>query len=464
MKHLVFYFLLLATFVVFFTSQALAQNPSSTLYDVNKNCAQDPNGGYATLEDCFRALNSSLPAEPIDPNAPTSSVCEVFDGVYLDTCDVSEKIPTVKVTFIGYREDPVGKYFCYKTKQEECNDEDDFKVIKSGSLQGGIISETVCGDGENNLKGTSHKGCDTNPNDGNDDYFWQGKVYRLGLYTKKNKATKLAQASFFIKHSYPRVEILPKNPGPIEGGAISINISGLKRVGKKDNGDKQNNYQIILEGRDIAYGPEHMCAVVKEESSPAKVTSPSTSAGNLPQFSGLKRGKYLLKILEQNSEKGDFGSGTACAGGFAFYYAPITVGTKEHPGKIGELIQDPNQQESSDELQRLEPPPPPCLTGDRTNDGRCIAVTTALGKINVMPEQFVGSLFKIFLSAASVSGFMIFLYAGYKILTSGGNKEKVGEAREQIKAVILGILFIVISLVILETLGVDILKIPGFSR
>ena len=49
-------------------------------------------------------------------------------------------------------------------------------------------------------------------------------------------------------------------------------------------------------------------------------------------------------------------------------------------------------------------------------------------------------------------------------MISRGDKEKLQAARETITAAIVGLLFIVLSIVILEIIGVDILKIPGFSR
>jgi hypothetical protein len=48
-------------------------------------------------------------------------------------------------------------------------------------------------------------------------------------------------------------------------------------------------------------------------------------------------------------------------------------------------------------------------------------------------------------------------------MISQGNPEQVKGAREQLTAAIIGLLFIIFSLVILQIIGVNILKIPGFG-
>ena len=45
---------------------------------------------------------------------------------------------------------------------------------------------------------------------------------------------------------------------------------------------------------------------------------------------------------------------------------------------------------------------------------------------------------------------------------SRGNPDKVNDAKEQLTAAIVGLLFIIFSLVFLEFIGLDILGIPNF--
>lgn len=55
------------------------------------------------------------------------------------------------------------------------------------------------------------------------------------------------------------------------------------------------------------------------------------------------------------------------------------------------------------------------------------------------------------------------LFGSFKIVTSSGNPEALNEGKEIIFAAIAGLLFIILSMVILKIIGADILQIPGFS-
>lgn len=87
---------------------------------------------------------------------------------------------------------------------------------------------------------------------------------------------------------------------------------------------------------------------------------------------------------------------------------------------------------------------------------------TAIGNITAQPENFITTLFRIALSVGGTISIFLIIYSGYELMTSHGEPQKVQGAKETITAAIVGLLFIVFSLVILETIGVDILHIPGF--
>lgn len=449
MKRFIFPILSVLLFISIFFSTAQAQAPTTGPFDVSNNCTQSPTGGYTTLEACFKALESALPqTTPTKPlTASGSPFCEVGDGVFLDTCDITESTKKVIVRFYGFRNpengpDGQGKYFCYKSDQSKC-EKDNFKEIKRTIEGGGVIEEEVCGDGKDALMGKNHKrggGCKTS------DYFHQGKFYRLGIYYDKDKNTKLGEAAFYIKHFYPIPTVEPKKP--VEKASITVRLSGI-RESENQSGDNQNNYKILLQSRDDAkFGEKSKCITIPQDKKEAEET-----------FTGLARGKYQIKIQERVGE-----DGSNCKGGFTYWTIPVTVGDLNFPGKVGEPISDPNNVESRQQSQNSGPLPPPCAEKDRTPDGRCLAIQTGIGRISVQPDTFVSSLYGWLLTLASVAGFILLIRAGYKLLTSAGNKEKVGEAREEIKSVIFGILFLVVALVMLEAIGTDILKIPGFVR
>ncbi len=49
-------------------------------------------------------------------------------------------------------------------------------------------------------------------------------------------------------------------------------------------------------------------------------------------------------------------------------------------------------------------------------------------------------------------------------MASSGNPEKVQAAREQLTSAVVGLLFIIFSITILQVIGVDILHIPGLNK
>lgn len=85
---------------------------------------------------------------------------------------------------------------------------------------------------------------------------------------------------------------------------------------------------------------------------------------------------------------------------------------------------------------------------------------TAFGKVGVEPGEFISRLFGILLAAAGSIAVILFMRAGYQIMTARGNPEGIKEGREKIVAAIVGLMFLIFSFVILQVIGVDLLKIP----
>lgn len=105
--------------------------------------------------------------------------------------------------------------------------------------------------------------------------------------------------------------------------------------------------------------------------------------------------------------------------------------------------------------------PPPCKT---MQNGQCVTVDTAIGPIQTNVAGLVKNVFSILLGLSGGTAILLIIAAGYQMITSQGNPEKVKEARERLTAAVVGLLFIIFSVAILQIIGVDILNIPGFSR
>lgn len=72
----------------------------------------------------------------------------------------------------------------------------------------------------------------------------------------------------------------------------------------------------------------------------------------------------------------------------------------------------------------------------------------------------------VFVNGLGIAGgiaFLYFLYGVFLIMTSSGVAEKITEGREIIISALSGLLLIIFSIFLLRVIGVDILRLPGFS-
>lgn len=72
-------------------------------------------------------------------------------------------------------------------------------------------------------------------------------------------------------------------------------------------------------------------------------------------------------------------------------------------------------------------------------------------------------LFTFGIGIAGGIAFLYFIYGSFLFLTSAGNAETVGQAKEIIISAVSGLIFILLSIFFLKIIGADILRIPGFS-
>lgn len=88
---------------------------------------------------------------------------------------------------------------------------------------------------------------------------------------------------------------------------------------------------------------------------------------------------------------------------------------------------------------------------------------TAIGPIDTNFPDLIKKIFAVLLSLSGGIAVLLIIAAGYALITSSGNPEKTQAAKERLTSAIVGLLFIIFSFVILEVIGVSILKIPGIG-
>lgn len=94
----------------------------------------------------------------------------------------------------------------------------------------------------------------------------------------------------------------------------------------------------------------------------------------------------------------------------------------------------------------------------------CTKIDTAVGPFDITAEGFVKKIFAILLSLSGGIAVILIIVSGYRLMGSQGNPEKIQAAREQLTSAIIGLLFIIFSVAILQIIGVDILRLPGINR
>lgn len=84
---------------------------------------------------------------------------------------------------------------------------------------------------------------------------------------------------------------------------------------------------------------------------------------------------------------------------------------------------------------------------------------TAFGNISIDTASLVKKFFGIVLSISGGIAVLLIILAGYRMVASQGNPEKIKEAQEHLTAAIIGLLFVIFSFAILKFIGIDVLGI-----
>lgn len=90
-------------------------------------------------------------------------------------------------------------------------------------------------------------------------------------------------------------------------------------------------------------------------------------------------------------------------------------------------------------------------------------VDTAIGCIPIAdPVALVSYLLKYAMGIAGGVIVLMIIITGYQFMFSGGDPEKLQAAKENVVAIFSGVIMIVFSLVLLRTIGANILLLPTF--
>lgn len=88
---------------------------------------------------------------------------------------------------------------------------------------------------------------------------------------------------------------------------------------------------------------------------------------------------------------------------------------------------------------------------------------TAIGCIHTTPAGFVKDFLTFAVGIGGGLAFIMMLFGAFQMMTSGGNPQNLQEGKDVLQNAIIGLLFIIFSILLMRIIGIDILSIPGFS-
>ncbi len=91
-------------------------------------------------------------------------------------------------------------------------------------------------------------------------------------------------------------------------------------------------------------------------------------------------------------------------------------------------------------------------------------IKTAIGCIHTNPAEFVKDFSAFATGIGGGIAFLMMLLGTFQMLTSAGNPEALQAGRERLTSAIIGLLFVIFATLLLQVIGFDILKLPGFGR
>lgn len=62
------------------------------------------------------------------------------------------------------------------------------------------------------------------------------------------------------------------------------------------------------------------------------------------------------------------------------------------------------------------------------------------------------------------AAFLMMILGAFQMLTSAGNPEALQAGRDRLQSAIIGLLFVIFAVLLMQIIGFDILGLPGFAR
>lgn len=95
-------------------------------------------------------------------------------------------------------------------------------------------------------------------------------------------------------------------------------------------------------------------------------------------------------------------------------------------------------------------------------DAEFDGIETAIGCVPTKIDHLVAAIFYFSVGIGGGIAFMLMLFAGFQMITSAGNPQNLKGAQDMFTNAIIGLLFIIFSVLLYQFIGAGILRLPGF--
>lgn len=154
----------------------------------------------------------------------------------------------------------------------------------------------------------------------------------------------------------------------------------------------------------------------------------------------------------------------SCMNGFEMCFLPSAAVTLCQSNHQRDLISNEPDQTTPREIKLIEdtcqgdncPLAKPVICGQDK-------VQTAIGCISTKPADLITALIKLIIGIGGGIALIRMIIGSIQLITAQGNQDQIKSGKEMFISAIIGLLFIIFAVMILETIGVSILGLPGLT-
>lgn len=89
-------------------------------------------------------------------------------------------------------------------------------------------------------------------------------------------------------------------------------------------------------------------------------------------------------------------------------------------------------------------------------------VDTAIGCIPTDPKELIKIFIRLSTGAGGGIAFLLMIAGAFQMITSAGNPEALKSGQGRFTAAVIGLLFVIFAVLLMQIIGADILDLPGF--